>query len=154
MNEIANPVGVKLWRYSMKANNMTYKNAEIKPGYEHMHPWEVYAFDLMTEYEQCRDEGLDVEPYYDLFAAAMIVAASLLYGEGDFGKSICLAVQTGFDTDCNGATVGSVFGMMGGTEAIGACWKDPLQDTLHTSIFGVGTVRISECAAKTLAHVV
>ena len=33
MNEIANPVGVKLRGYSMKANNMTYKNAEIKPGY-------------------------------------------------------------------------------------------------------------------------
>ncbi|MBQ7378905.1 MAG: ADP-ribosylglycohydrolase family protein [Clostridia bacterium] len=84
---------------------------------------------------------------------AMIVAASLLYGEGDFGKSICTAVQTGFDTDCNGATVGSVLGMRAGIDAIPSYWKDPLQDTLHTSIFGVGTVRISECAAKTLAHV-
>ncbi len=84
---------------------------------------------------------------------AMIVAASLLYGEGDFGKSICMAVQTGFDTDCNGATVGSVLGMRGGIDSIPVCWKEPFQDTLHTSIFGVGTVRISECAAKTMKHV-
>jgi ADP-ribosylglycohydrolase len=82
----------------------------------------------------------------------MIVAASLLYGEGDFSKSICMAVETGFDTDCNGATVGSILGMAKGKGAISSCWTDPIRDTLHTSIFGVGTVSISECAEKTLAH--
>lgn len=84
---------------------------------------------------------------------AMIVAACLLYGHGDYGKSICLAVQTGFDTDCNGATVGSVLGMALGTAAIGKEWSDPIRDTLNTSIFGVGTVKISDMAAKTMAHV-
>lgn len=84
---------------------------------------------------------------------AMIVAASLLYGKGDFGKSICLAVQTGFDTDCNGATVGSILGMAGGYDYVPECWKEHLNDTLETTIFGYEKVKISECAKKTMEHV-
>ena len=84
---------------------------------------------------------------------AMIVVAALLYGEGDFGKSICMAVETGFDTDCNGATVGSVLGMANGIESISEYWKEPINDTLHTSIFGVGTVKISDRVKQTVEHI-
>ena len=48
----------------MKNTSMTYQNKDFEPQYEHMHPWEVYAFDLMTEYEQCKEEGLKVERWY------------------------------------------------------------------------------------------
>ena len=83
---------------------------------------------------------------------AMIVAAALLYGNGDYGKSICMAVETGFDTDCNGATVGSILGMANGIKSIPEYWTKPINDTLHTTIFGVGTVKISDMAKKTLKH--
>ena len=84
---------------------------------------------------------------------AMIVVAALLYGEGDFSKSICMAVETGFDTDCNGATVGSILGMANGKETISEAWSAPINNKLHTSIFGVGTVNISDCVEKTLSHI-
>lgn len=84
---------------------------------------------------------------------AMIVVASLLYGCGDYGRSICMAVETGFDTDCNGATIGSILGMANGIESIPQYWTKPLQDTLHTSIFGVGTVKISSRVEQTLRHI-
>ena len=84
---------------------------------------------------------------------AMIVIAALLYGNGDFGKSICIAVEAGFDTDCNGATVGSILGMANGIDSIDEVWKNPINDTLHTSIFGVGTVKISDRVKQTLKHV-
>ena len=84
---------------------------------------------------------------------AMIVVACLLYGGGDFGKSICMAVETGFDTDCNGATIGSVLGMAYGIDSIDEAWKKPINDTLHTSIFGVGTVKISDRVKLTLKHI-
>ena len=84
---------------------------------------------------------------------AMIVAASLLFGDGDYGKSICLAVETGFDTDCNGATVGSIFGMAHGIDAIPEYWTKPINDTLETTVFGINTVKISERAKLTLEHI-
>lgn len=84
---------------------------------------------------------------------AMIVVAALLYGKGNFGASICMAVETGFDTDCNGATVGSILGMRNSVTGIEKQWLNPIQDCLHTSIFGVGTVSIQACAEKTLSHI-
>lgn len=84
---------------------------------------------------------------------AMIVVAALLYGQGDFGKSICMSVETGFDTDCNGATVGSILGMAKGIGCIDAVWTAPINDTLHTSIFGVGTVKISDKVRQTVKHI-
>jgi ADP-ribosylglycohydrolase len=83
---------------------------------------------------------------------AMIVAAALLYGGLDFSRSICLAVGTGFDTDCNGATVGSIVGLMIGARAIPAVWTAPLGGCLDTSIVGVGKVRIDDLVDTTLTH--
>lgn len=84
---------------------------------------------------------------------AMIVTTALLYGKGDFGRSICMAVEAGFDTDCNGATVGSVLGMAKGISSIPSCWTDPIHDTLHTSLFDLDTVKISDRVRLTLAHI-
>lgn len=85
---------------------------------------------------------------------AMLVSAALLYGGGDFARSICMVVQEGFDTDCNGATVGSILGMRGGAGAIAEEWTKPLSGMLETNVFGVGTVRIDDAVEKTLSHIV
>lgn len=84
---------------------------------------------------------------------AMIVVASLLYGKSDYAKSICRAVQTAFDTDCNGATVGSILGMANGIESIPEYWSKPINNTLYTSIFGVGKVKITDMVDKTMSHI-
>ncbi len=80
---------------------------------------------------------------------AQIVALGLLWGEDDFEKSICRAVQACFDTDCNGATVGSIYGMMHGAQALPEKWIGPLHDGLETGIAGYHFVKISEMAKKT-----
>ncbi len=91
--------------------------------------------------------------WHHTISNAQIVAASLLYGAGDYGKSICMAVETGFDTDCNGATVGSILGMAFGTACIGPAWSAPIHNTLHTSITGAqGTRLITDHVAQTMKH--
>ncbi len=103
---------------------------------------------IHNEYDEHTDYG-----WCHTISNAMIVVAALLYGENDFGKSICLAVEAGFDTDCNGATVGSVMGMKNGTDSISEEWRKPLNDKINTSILGFGVVSIKECAEKTIEHI-
>ena len=80
---------------------------------------------------------------------AIIVTASLLGGSTDFTRSIGLAVEAGFDTDCNAATVGSIIGMSLGIDAIPTHWKTPLADRLKSGIDGYDLPRISDLATKT-----
>jgi len=82
---------------------------------------------------------------------AVICALALLYGNGDFGESICKAVQACFDTDCNGATVGSIMGMMLGTKGVPAKWARRIKNTLHTSLQGNTVVKIDAMAERTFA---
>ena len=79
---------------------------------------------------------------------AAAVVAALLLGQADFEKVITIAVMAGWDTDCNGATAGSIFGAMHGANAIPAQWKDPLRDTLFAEVAGYQPIAISECARR------
>jgi ADP-ribosylglycohydrolase len=81
--------------------------------------------------------------------AALIVAA-LLLGKDDFERVITLAVMGGWDTDCNGASAGSIYGAMFGAGKIPAKWKDPLHDTLYSQILDYHPIAISECARQSV----
>ena len=81
---------------------------------------------------------------------AAVLTAGLLHGDGDFTRTIALTVRGGLDTDSNGATAGSVAGVLCGAAAIPRQWKDPLEDTVRSAVFGFDGVRISELAERTL----
>jgi ADP-ribosylglycohydrolase len=81
---------------------------------------------------------------------AALVLAGLLHSRGDFGQAIGLSVLGGLDTDCNGATAGSVLGALLGAEALPQAWTEPLQDTLHSGVQGFHVNRISHLAQRTL----
>ncbi len=63
-----------------------------------------------------------------------------------------MSVETGFDTDCNGATVGSIVGMILGEAGIDEYWKAPTYGVLDTTIMGVGKRPISEFVDETMTH--
>jgi ADP-ribosylglycohydrolase len=77
---------------------------------------------------------------------AQIVSMGLLYGEGDYEKSITRSVLPCFDTDCNGATVGSIMGMMLGTQALPEKWTGVMNDSIRTDLSGYQTTLISTLA--------
>ncbi|MBB6732562.1 ADP-ribosylglycohydrolase family protein [Cohnella zeiphila] len=79
---------------------------------------------------------------------AALVAASLIHANGDFDKGITTAVLGGWDTDCNGATVGSILGASLGARVLPAQWIEPLNDTLHADLHGFHPIAISECARR------
>ncbi len=54
----------------------------------------------------------------------------------------------GWDTDCTGATAGSIIGAMHGAKALPGKWVDPFQDTMHSAIMGFDGAKISDLALR------
>lgn len=105
---------------------------------------EVVA-DLRTRWNE--DSGHD---WCHTISNAEIVAIALLWGEKDFEQTICTSVMPGFDTDCNGATAGSVLGLMLGAQALPEKWIAPLHDKLQTGVAGYHQVSLTQMARETV----
>ena len=56
----------------------------------------------------------------------------LLWGEGDFKKTMITAINCGDDTDCTAATVGATMGILGGGAVIPEDWKAHIGDDIVT----------------------
>lgn len=69
---------------------------------------------------------------YDAPSNIGITLIGWLYGEDDFGKSLCIAVNCGEDTDCTAGTLGAVVGIIGGTKALPEKWTEPLGGLIKT----------------------
>ncbi|MEW2298829.1 ADP-ribosylglycohydrolase family protein [Streptomyces sp. NPDC006655] len=66
-----------------------------------------------------------------------LLAAALTHADGDFSGSVTRAVSGGWDTDSNGATAGSVAGLLAGDpDALPDRWTAPLKNRLATSVAG------------------
>ncbi|MFJ4815341.1 ADP-ribosylglycohydrolase family protein [Streptomyces sp. NPDC088801] len=64
-----------------------------------------------------------------------LIAAALTHANGDFSGSICRVVSGGWDTDSNGATAGSIAGLLArDPAALPDRWTAPLKNRLSTSI--------------------
>ncbi len=129
------------------------ENCRLRTGVDKVRDW--YQAGLPAEEIVDRIHGLyDERKAHDwchVVPNAMIVTMALLCGGGDFGKSICLAVQAAFDTDCNGATVGSILGMLKGAEHIDRIWIEPFHCGIRTAIDGMPLVTLDELTTRTLA---
>lgn len=86
------------------------------------------------------------DPVHAINNTALCVAA-LIHAQGDFTKAIATSVL-GWDTDCNGATVGSIMGAALGARKLPEHWTKPLNDTIYSAVIGYHPIAISECARR------
>jgi ribokinase len=108
-----------------------------------------------TDFEDCVD-GV-YERYGELHRIhvlnnAALLTAALAACRGDYSATICATVSGGWDTDSNGATVGSVAGTLLGAATLPPRWIDPLRDRLSTSLPGMNEIGFTELARRTLAQ--
>jgi hypothetical protein len=67
-------------------------------------------------------------PYnIDARVNAAYVVIGLLYGQGDFAKTLDISTRCGQDSDCNPASAGGILGTMHGFSGIPDSWSGPLK---------------------------
>ncbi|MET8881890.1 ADP-ribosylglycohydrolase family protein [Streptomyces rubiginosohelvolus] len=92
----------------------------------------------------------DTHHWVHVLPNAALLAAALTHADGDFTRSIGNAVSGGWDTDSNGATAGSLAGLLAGTpDALPHHWTAPLKNRLATSVPGFDGAGFDTLAALT-----
>jgi len=84
---------------------------------------------------------------------AGVIALGLLYGEGDFSKTILITTMCGWDTDCNVGNAGAILGVAQGLSGIAARWRAPMEDILvGASLIGVHNLTDMATCADLIAY--
>ena len=95
-------------------------------------------------YERYRD----LSPVHTLNNLALVVWG-LLSGAGDYSAAVGDVVAAGWDTDCNGATVGGLWGLQG--QPIPSRWTAPWQGRVAVTLAGVGELSLIDLVDRTVA---
>ena len=89
---------------------------------------------------QCRQAILDAVGHDNFTDAPQNIAFTILgwlYGE-DAGDAMCKAVNCGHDTDCTGATLGAILGLLHGPGYFSEKWTAPIGDEINVGYGVVG----------------
>ena len=91
-----------------------------------------------------------MSPVHSLNNLAIVVWAFLSF-QDSFDEAIGEAVSSGWDTDCNGATVGGLVGLDLGE--IPDKWTKPWQGKVSTAISGLGELTLGDLVQRTISLV-
>jgi len=90
----------------------------------------------------------DLSPVHTVNNLAL-VAWGLLAGTDDFGIAIGETVAAGWDTDCNGATVGALWGLTG--RPIPDRWTNPWNGRVALTLAGIDELSLDDLVDRTVA---
>jgi len=105
-------------------------NDVIKWHQQYPSDWHQSWFELQKKWSSDIACAEGVFNAFDIDAKlnSAYVVLGLLYGNGDYTKSLDVATRAGQDADCNPSTVGGVLGVMLGYKKIPDYWKMGLKD--------------------------
>lgn len=89
----------------------------------------------------------DLSPVHTVNNLALVVWG-LVRGEADFSMAIGDTVMAGWDTDCNAATVGALWGLSG--RPIPEHWTSPWNGRVGVSLAGMGELALDDLVDRTL----
>ena len=95
----------------------------------------IQAHQEKLSWQEARQRVIAATPHYNAQYAPLNMGFQTigwLYGQ-DFGNALCTAVNCGYDTDCTGATLGALLGIIGGRAALPEKWTRPLGETIATN---------------------
>ena len=98
--------------------------------------------------QQIRDAYASLSPVHTLNNLALVVWALLTWPD-DFGAAIGEVVAAGWDTDCNGATVGALWALQ--NKPIPDMWTAPWQGRVGLNLAGQSEVSLDELVQRTVA---
>lgn len=104
----------------------------------------INEYEKGTDWKEVRNLLAEMDKDIDHFMAPAnvgYVILGLMYGEGDFKKSMIHAINCGDDTDCTAATVGAFLGLVNGTKGIPKDWAEHIGDEILTLSIEGGTVQ-------------
>lgn len=124
-------------------------------GWYHKFPddWKRAWFE--TEKRWSADIGCPAGVFRDFNIDAKLNAAyvviGLLYGDGDYSKTLELSTRCGQDSDCNPASAGGILGTMLGYSNIPEFWKRPVYE-VEDMDFRYTTVSLNDVYEMGMKH--
>ncbi len=115
--------------------------------------WRSTWFELQKKWanDMITPQGVFVPFNIDAKINAAYVVMGLLYGNGDFSKTLDISTRAGQDADCNPSTAGGVLGTMLGYDKIPAYWKQGLKE-IEDINFSYTTISLNKVYELSFKH--
>lgn len=126
-------------------------------------PQDSKIYKVVQLVKECREKDLDWRSarsivlskygnpdFTSVFQNIGFTLIALLWGEGDFSKTMLIAINCGYDTDCTCATAGAILGGILGEKRIPEKWKEPIGDIFEMGFYlKRESYKISDLAKET-----
>ncbi len=127
----------------------------IKWHDQYPNDWKRTWFEIQRKWSDdagCSD-GVFATYNIDAKINAAYIVLGLLYGQGDYTKTMQISTRAGQDSDCNPSSAGGILGVMLGYDKIPAYWKQGLKEAEDID-FKYTTMSLNDVYAIGMKHAI